>query len=81
MVIGRRPVRTSSADDAAGGVPAFRAAALAILVLAALLRFWALDFGLPNTLTRPDAYLVASAHFTGRIPSKLSTNTTHIRMP
>jgi len=34
------------------------AAALAILLLAAGLRFWALDFGLPNPRTRPDEYPV-----------------------
>ena len=32
----------------------FRTAALAIVLLAATLRFWALDAGLPHTLTRPD---------------------------
>jgi hypothetical protein len=34
------------------------AAALAILLLAAGLRFWALDFGVPNPRTRPDEYPV-----------------------
>ncbi|MBW2274619.1 MAG: glycosyltransferase family 39 protein [Deltaproteobacteria bacterium] len=34
------------------------AAALAILLLAAGLRFWALDFGVPNHRTRPDEYPV-----------------------
>jgi 4-amino-4-deoxy-L-arabinose transferase-like glycosyltransferase len=36
------------------GANAYRVGAAAILVLAALLRFWALDSGLPNIRTRPD---------------------------
>ena len=37
---------------------AYAAAALAIIVLAATLRFWALDTGLPHPLTRPDEEVV-----------------------
>jgi len=36
------------------GARVYRVGAVAILVLAALLRFWALDSGLPNIRTRPD---------------------------
>jgi 4-amino-4-deoxy-L-arabinose transferase-like glycosyltransferase len=36
------------------GTRVYRAGAVAILVLAALLRFWALDSGLPSIRTRPD---------------------------
>ncbi len=36
----------------------FRAAALAIVALAAALRFWALDLGLPHPLARPDEEVV-----------------------
>ena len=36
------------------GARIYCAGAVAILVLAALLRFWALDSGLPNIHTRPD---------------------------
>jgi hypothetical protein len=36
------------------GACVYRVSVVAILVLAALLRLWALDFGLPNTRTRPD---------------------------
>src|SRR2546428_11017069 len=32
----------------------FRAAAVGIVALAAVLRFWALDLGLPHPLARPD---------------------------
>jgi hypothetical protein len=45
---GLAPVRRST----------YRAAALAILLLAAALRFWAIDSGLPHPLTRPDEEVV-----------------------
>jgi hypothetical protein len=56
---------TAPGDDAArpsretprggpGGRAAFRLAAAAVVILGMGLRFWALDFGLPNPRTRPD---------------------------
>jgi len=44
----------SSTAGPAVGARVYLAGSVAILVLAALLRFWALDSGLPNIRTRPD---------------------------
>ncbi len=44
----------SAIAGSAMGARLYRVSAVAILVLAALLRFWALDSGLPNIRTRPD---------------------------
>jgi len=61
---GRRQV-AEPRSRAEGGTPAdgrrrlaFRVAVAAILLLAALLRFWAIDFGLPYPRSRPDEYPV-----------------------
>ena len=54
MGVDLHPNGESAIAGPALGARVYRAAALAIFVLAALLRFWALDFGLPNMRTRPD---------------------------
>src|SRR5690554_6606772 len=38
--------------------PRYLCAFAAILVVAAALRFWALDFGLPHLMTRPDEEVI-----------------------
>jgi hypothetical protein len=41
-----------------GKLRGYRAAALAIVLVAAVLRFWALDMGLPHPMTRPDEEMI-----------------------
>lgn len=55
----------AAGDRTAGGARpstshrfAFRSAAAGIVLLAAVLRFWAIDFGLPHPRTRPDEEVV-----------------------
>lgn len=38
--------------------PAYRVSVTVVLVLAAVLRFWALDMGLPHPMTRPDEEMI-----------------------
>jgi hypothetical protein len=54
MGVDLHPNGESAIAGPAIGARVYRAGAVAILVLAALLRFWALDSGLPNIRTRPD---------------------------